>query len=75
MSRKRKSTKNRPESRKIARVAGIVRPFDDPADPHNPNHACHDGQWDALAIAIGISIGRKQYEREQQERGNPDDEA
>jgi hypothetical protein len=74
MSRRRKSTKSGPKRDKIVKGIGGIRPLD-PDDPRNPDHACHDGQWDELAIAIGRSIARKQYEREQHERGNPDDEA
>ena len=75
MSRKRKSGPESPESdRIVARNGGQVRPLD-PDDPRNLDHPSHDEQWMELARAIGRSIARDQYARDQQQRGNPDDEA
>jgi hypothetical protein len=55
MSRKRKSTKNRTESRKIARIGGIIRPLD-PDDPRNPDHPSHEEQWSELRRALGRAV-------------------
>ena len=46
---------------------GIIRKLD-PSDPRNPNHPCHDVQWDELAEAIGRMLARQDYVQSQ--RGN-----
>jgi hypothetical protein len=58
---------------KTRKPRGSIRTLD-PSDPRNPNHPCHDGQWDELAEAIGRMLARQDYAQSQRGNDNGDED-